>query len=195
MENTKHYAIIHDTGKEFLVTGVDIKDELEIVPNNLYRQVTPDLANVITEKLKDSKISIKKITNPDSLCAEDLKITTIGNLIIAQEHAFSRARKEMNGRMDNTILFDFFEILNLNNLFLHKGFNIVRDQEDTFFEIISGDDEDLKNKLETYLTAYDRLSRHKALYDKYAEFQDNIERAQEPRDIDRYLNTFLTLFR
>jgi len=189
------YATIHDTGREFLVTGVDVKDSLEIIPNDKYRKVSRELASAITHDLEDSKITIKKISNPLELKADDLKVTKIGGLTISQEKAFSKARKEIDQRMDHSIMFDFFEILNLNNLFLHKGFNILRDQEDSFFEIISGDDEDLKASLEKYLTAYDRLSKHKNWYEKFCQFEDNIARAQDEREVDKYLTTFLTLFR
>lgn len=177
------------------MTGVTSKDSLEIHPNEMYREIDEELAQLIQDKLKDSRISIKKVTNPDKLILEDLKITTIGGLLIAQEKAFSRARDEMSNRLDYTIIFDFFELLNLNNLFMHKGYNIIKEQEDTFFEIISGDDEELKEKLEKYLTAYDRLSKHKSLHEKFCEFEDNIARAQNEKEVDKYLNTFLSLFR
>lgn len=191
----KQYAIIHDTGKEFLITGTTQEGALEIHPNDMYREIDAELADTINEKLKDSRITLKKVTDPNRLVLDDLKITTIGGLLIAQEKAFSRARDEMSNRLDHSVLFDFFEILNLNNLFMHKGYNIIKEQEDTFFEIISGEDEDLKEKLEKYLTAYDRLSKHKSLHEKFCEFEDNIQRSQNEREVDKYLNTFLSLFR
>lgn len=177
------------------MTGVTSKESLEIHPNEMYREVSEDLAEVLKEKLETCKLTMVKVTDDKQLVLEDLKITVVGDLLISQEQAFSKARMELSKRLDFTMIFDFFELLSLNNYFLHKGYNIIADQEDTFFEIISGDNKELKRKLETYLSVYDRLSKHKSLYEKFCDFEDEINRARTKEEVDSQLDIFLTLFR
>ena len=164
----------------------------EMVDELLFKYVSLEDFCTIEEKLKTNTITVAK-TSRSKITKEDLKMTQLDSILVIKESCFTLCREALRNRLGVELLFDFFDYTNINNGFLSKGFNIIRDQEDTFFDIISSDDDSLKEKLGEYLELYDKISMHRNYFDKYEAAKKAIQKATTKEEAEKERDIFTAI--
>lgn len=185
---------IHDIGSSLLITGTDQKEDNENIPADMYKRVSERLFNEIERDLKTHELTLAKDT-PFCVSGFDIKKRVVDVLKIQRADAYSKARSAFSQRLDFSIIFDCFQFIQLNNFFMTKGYNIVSDQEETFFEIISSDDDALKDKLESFLVIQDSFSKHTYIYERFTNFEAKLQGCKTEEEVSKELLSFLALMR
>lgn len=189
----KYVVKIHDIGTDYLITGVDKKQDNETLSFEMYRRVSEEVYNKIKRMLSTHKFTFSKDIISDCISFFNIKTSAIDPLKLRKTEAFSKGRMAFSNRLDFSIIFDFFQMIVLNNFFQSKGYNIVTDQEETFFEIIQSDDDEIKNKLEEYLRIQDEISKHDHWFRKFKHFESSIQKAKTIEEVEDHLSTFLSM--
>ena len=187
-----YLVMVHDAGQDYKITGTRQQPVNEMVDELLFKYVSLEDFCTIEEKLKTNTITVAK-TSRSKITKDDLKMIQLDSILAIKESCFTLCREALRNRLGVELLFDFFDYTNINNGFLSKGFNIIRDQEDTFFDIISSDDDSLKEKLGEYLELYDKISMHRNYFDKYEAAKKAIQKATTKEEAEKERDIFTAI--
>jgi len=193
----KYFCNINDLGNFWNINNISLGDKTQIEDHSMgLYEISEDLYYLLKDTLNKNIIKIDKTKDIKiALSNEDFILEEKSALNRIKEVAFSKALEMVNGRINNRIIFDFFEFTILNNYFSSLGFIITEEnREEKYLEIINTGESDKIEKLEKYLLSLDELNFSLNWYRKFKEFEKNLNQASTEEEIKTLLYNYMIQF-
>jgi len=185
---------IADIGTHWQVDGVMKSDLTFIHPGRQYMKVSYMAALEIKKELVNGNtVTIAKNLQKSEISLGDFSVNLSEGIDIARNIALSAITSTVDAYLVTLSMMEFFNFINLNNIFIEKGIIITEDnREEKYLEIINKEDPKLIESLEKYLEAKDRISQVYWRYEKVEEFKKELMSLTDEKEIESLKNQTLS---
>ena len=193
----KYFCNINDIENFWNINNVSLgdKDLTEDVSLGLY-EISQEKYYIIKETLNKYIIKIEKTKDIKiSIENEDFILEEKDSLNRLKEETFTKCLSLINSRLNQRLIFDFYEFTILNNYFISHGYVITEEnREEKYLEIINTGDQDKIEKLEKFLLSLDELTFSNNWYYKFKEFEKTLSQATTEEEVKTASYTFMSQF-
>lgn len=192
----KEYFVVLDRGDKIQITGARrFPEKYELRDKDGYMDVSSShykkLFDFVQEKLEKNNVYFPK--NYDGLLTvEDLIVEKLDALSSEKEKKKNEGRKLITSRIHISSVFDAVEFILANNFLMERGYIITNNNRtEKYLEIVETGDEELLEMLEIYLETRDSLYISFSWNRLYKNFERDMERASNLKEVENVWKEFV----